>query len=161
MITVLMGVAGSGKTTVGRLLAAELGWTFLDGDDFHSPASVARMAAGLPLTDAERLPWLARLRELIERYIEEGRDAVLACSALKERYRQILLEGLPDVKLVYLRGERELLASRLSQRQGHFFPVHLLESQLRDLEEPVSAVTVDVTGSPAQIVAAIRAALSR
>lgn len=156
-----MGVAGSGKTTIGRQLAAELGWTFLDGDDFHTPESVARMSAGLPLTDTERLPWLARLRELVERSIEEGKDTVLACSALKERYRQILLEGLPDVKLVYLRGDRELLASRLAQRQGHFFPGHLLDSQLRELEEPVSAITVDVAGSPAQIVAAIRAALSR
>src|SRR5690349_5369315 len=107
MVTILMGVAGSGKTTIGRLLAAELGWTSPDGDDSHRPESVARMAAGLPLTDTERLPWLARLRELVERSIVEGKDTVLACSALKERYRQLLLEGLPDVKLVYLRGDRE------------------------------------------------------
>jgi len=171
---VVMGVSGCGKTAVGRLLAERLGWKFLDADDFHPPENVARMRRGEPLTDAERAPWLERLRQRMDTALvspSRGMDQqhpaagncarqgiVLACSALAKRYRQRL--GLPDerMKLVHLDGPAEVIRARLKQRIGHFMPATLFESQCGALERPAHderAITVDVSGSPEEIVAVV------
>jgi gluconokinase len=155
-VIVLMGVAGSGKTTVGRELAAELGWEFLDGDNFHPAANVAKMAAGVPLDDADRAPWLAAVRDEIARRLAGGRPAVFACSALKERYRRELGLGSDRVKLVFLHGEYSLILDRLRHRQGHFMKESLLRSQFEALEIPAQALTVDVRQGPPEIAAQIR-----
>ncbi|MEO6875065.1 MAG: gluconokinase [Opitutaceae bacterium] len=160
MVVLLMGVAGSGKTTIGRELAAELGWRFADADDFHPPANVAKMSVGLPLDDTDRAPWLAAIRVYIDARIERGENAVVTCSALKEKHRAVLLTGAPEVNLVYLRGTRELLWSRISARKGHFMKPAMLDSQLAALEEPVNALVVDITPPPAQIIAGIRSAIA-
>ena len=159
MIVVVMGVAGAGKTTVGRLLAADLGAAFLDADDFHPSANVAKMRAGTPLEDADRWPWLERLNAALRERASRGEAAVLACSALKAAYRERLLEGLPQAKLVYLRGARELIAGRLAARRGHYMNPALLDSQFAALEEPAGAIVADVATDPASIVRAVRAAL--
>jgi len=151
MVILLMGVSGSGKTTVGRALAERLGVPFLDGDDFHPPENVRKMAAGKPLTDDDRRPWLLELRRRIDRLRSEGRSAVLACSALKAAYRDVLMDGAPGVRLVYLRGSYELIAGRLARRRGHFMPPGLLRSQFEALEEPDDALVVDVARSPDEI----------
>jgi gluconokinase len=156
MVVIVMGVSGSGKTTIGRLLAAELGWRFLEGDDAHPPANVEKMAAGLPLTDADRLPWLEELRVRIESCLAAGENVVVACSALKESYRRILVGGLPGVRFVHLRGTPELIRQRLEERPGHFMKAAMLPSQLAVLEAPKDAVTVDVAAPPEEIVAEIR-----
>jgi gluconokinase len=159
VIIILMGPAGSGKTRVGKVLAAELSWDFFDGDDFHSAANIEKMSRGVPLTDADRIPWLSSMREAMLRWQAGGRNAVLACSALKRSYRELL--GInADVKFVYLKGTYELLRERLRSRKGHYAGEQLLASQLADLEEPEDAITVDVAGSPEQIVAEIRKRLS-
>jgi gluconokinase len=160
MVAILMGVAGSGKTTIGRLLATALGGSFYDGDDFHPPANVAKMAAGHPLDDADRAPWLAALRMLIDRCLREGETAVIACSALKASYRTLLRPDPAQVRLIYLRGTPELLAERLDHRRDHFLPPTLLASQLATLEIPTDALTVDIGPAPAEIVAQILAALA-
>jgi gluconokinase len=155
-----MGVAGSGKSTVGRLLAERLGWPFLDGDDFHPPENVEKMRRGIPLTDADRLPWLERLAELTR---QNGGSAVLACSALKESYRRILSGGDPRVRFVYLRADPALLAARLERRKAHFFTRALLESQLATLEEPTpasTAIAVDASRPAETVVQDILAGLS-
>jgi gluconokinase len=159
MIIVIMGVAGCGKTTVGQRLAAALGWPFFDGDDFHPPANVAKMASGLPLDDGDRRPWLARLRQLIDALGDAGTSAVIACSALRQRYRDHLLAGCSEARLVYLAADGALLAQRLAARAGHFFPAALLESQLAALEAPGDAITIDAGQPVADIVAAVIAAL--
>lgn len=156
-----MGVAGCGKTTVGQQLAADLGWAFFDADDFHAAASVAKMAAGLSLDEADRAPWLARLRRLIDELRATGASAVIACSALRHSYRERLLSGCDDARLVYLKAGRDLLRERLQARGGHFFPASLLESQLASLEEPGGAITVAADPPVATIIREIRAALSR
>ena len=160
MVIVLMGVAGSGKTTIGRQLAAELGWGFADADQFHPPANVAKMSAGQPLDDTDRAPWLAAIRDYIDRQLAEGHGAVVTCSALKESYRSVLLGDPAQVKLVYLKGSREVLWSRISSRQGHFMKPAMLDSQLATLEEPTQALVVDIDQSPGQILPAIRRGLS-
>ena len=160
MVVVLMGVAGSGKTTIGRELAAELGWKFADADDFHPPANVAKMSAGIPLDDADRAPWLAAIRLYIDTRLERGESAVVTCSALREKHRAVLLTNPAQVKLVYLRGSRELLWSRISAREGHFMKPAMLDSQLATLEEPVNALVVDIAPSPAEIVAQLRRVLA-
>lgn len=155
MIVIVMGVVGAGKTTIGRLLASELGWQFADGDDFHPRANVEKIRNGIPLTDDDRHPWLVRLRSQIEAWISGGKSGVLACSALKRSYRQEL-EVSPQVRFVFLKGSPELIAERLQSRHGHFADAQILASQFEDLEEPTDAVTVDISGSPLQIVAEIR-----
>ena len=160
MVVLLMGVAGSGKTTIGRQLAQDLGWKFADADEFHPPANVAKMSAGTPLNDTDRAPWLAAIRLYIDTRLARNENAVVTCSALKESHRAVLLGDPAQVKLVYLRGTRELLWSRISSRQGHFMKPAMLDSQLATLEEPVHAHVVDIAQSPEQIVAAIRAAIA-
>ena len=151
MIVVVMGVTGSGKTTVGTLLAAHLGWGFADADRFHPPANVAKMAQGEALTDGDREPWLAALSAAVASWQAAGNDMVLACSALKQSYREKL--GVGDgVRLVYLKGSYELIASRLRARLGHFATEAILADQYRALEEPPDAVTVDVKASPEEVV---------
>jgi gluconokinase len=159
VVIILMGVSGAGKTTVGKRLAEALGWRFLEGDDFHPLANVKKMAAGIPLTDEDRMPWLERLRELIAEVLARGEDAVLACSALKRSYRQLLTVDPARVWWVYLWAPREVIASRLAARTGHFMPLALLGSQLETLEMPEDALQVDVTPGPDEVVAAIRARL--
>lgn len=150
-VVVLMGVAGAGKTTVGRLLAKDLGWPFLEADDFHPARNVDKMRRGEPLTDADREPWLASLRARIGRLVREGDSAVVACSALKQTYRDRLRID-PAVRFVFLKGGAQLLRRRLEERRDHFFPPELLLSQLEALEEPQGVVTVDVAQPPEQIV---------
>ena len=151
MIIVVMGVTGSGKTTVGTLLAERLGWKFADADEFHSAANKAKMHSGIPLTDADRLPWLTAMHEQIANWIAAGQNAVLACSALKESYRRMLWEG-PQARFVYLRGSYELIAERLRSRKGHFADEHILAGQFADLEEPSDALIVDIHPAPEKIV---------
>ena len=158
-VVVVMGVSGSGKTTVGRRLAGELGWEFFDGDDLHPPENVRKMASGVPLDDGDREPWLREIRALVDRRCASGQPAVVACSALKRRYREVLLGGTAGVALVYLRGSREILAERLRGRSGHFMPPGLLDSQLDALEEPRQALTVDVSLSPSEIVRLVESEL--
>jgi len=156
VVLLLMGVSGSGKTTVGRMLASELGWEFADGDDYHPAANVEKMRNGIPLADADRAPWLETLRALIAGWIAAGKNAVLACSALKRVYRKSLRVA-PEVQVVYLKGTPELLRQRLRARVGHFMTERMLASQLAALEEPEDAVVVDVDRSPGEIVAEILA----
>jgi gluconokinase len=155
MILIVMGVVGAGKTTIGRLLAEQLGWTFADADDFHSPENVEKIRRGIPLTDADRQPWLESLREAIAKWIGAGSNAVLACSALKRSYRELLAVG-PDVRFVFLKGDASLIAARLHARHGHFADEKILASQLADLEEPEGAVVVDISQTPTEMVGEIR-----
>jgi len=154
-----MGTAGSGKTTIGKLLAAKLNWEFADGDSFHSPANIEKMSRGIPLTDGDRVPWLNSIREAILQWDAQQKNIVLACSALKQIYRDKLLVNA-NVKLVYLKGSYALLRERLHSRKGHYATEQLLISQFADLEEPANSVTVDVTPSPEEIVAEIRTKLA-
>ena len=154
-----MGTAGSGKTTIGKLLAAQMKWEFADGDSFHSPANIEKMSRGIPLTDSDRIPWLNSIREAILQWDAQQKNIVLACSALKQIYRERLLVN-SNVKLVYLKGSFELLRERLHSRKGHYATEQLLISQFADLEEPANSVTVDVTPSPEEIVAEIRTKLA-
>jgi len=158
MIIVLMGVTGAGKTTVGKALAGDLNWRFADADDYHSLANIAKMRAAIPLTDEDRAPWLQALRDAIVSWLAAGENVVLACSALKAAYRQQLLVS-PNVKLVYLRGTRELFAARMASRHNHFMNPQLLRSQLETLEEPKGALAIDASLATQQIVAEIRGAL--
>ena len=156
MVVTVMGVTGSGKTTVGRMLAQQLGWTFADADDFHPRENIGKMARGIPLDEADRAPWLAAMRNAIERWLREGQSAVLACSALKRAYRDELLVN-DSVRLVYLRGDYDVIVCRVRQRTGHFAKSELVASQFTDLEEPGSeALTLDIADSPETIVAKAR-----
>ena len=155
-VFLLMGVAGSGKTTVGRLLAHSLGWHFADADDFHPPANVAKLSAGEALSDADRAPWLAAVRTHIDARLAARENTVLACSALKEAYRDQLIADPGCVKLIHLHGTRAQLSARLNTRTGHFAPPSLHDSQLATLEEPRHALTLDIAQSPESLAAAIR-----
>ena len=151
MIVAVMGVTGSGKTTVGEMLAQQLGWGFADADDFHSVANKDKMHRGIPLTDADRMPWLASMHEYLTKADAEKRSVVLGCSALKRSYREILFDGL-TVRLVYLKGSYEVIDEHLRARKGHFADDKILAAQFADLEEPTDAIVVDVRLTPEQIV---------
>jgi len=142
---IVMGVAGSGKTTVGKALADRLGWDFFDADDFHPAENIAKMAAGIPLNDSDRTPWLTALSDQLFATLKAGRHPVLACSALKESYRKQLVEGKNGVEIIYLKGSYDLLWARLSTRQGHFMKPEMLKSQFATLEEPKNALILDVS----------------
>jgi gluconokinase len=161
-IIVLMGPAGAGKTTIGILLAQSLGWQFLDADDLHSPENVERMRRGIALTDAERAPWLASIREALEQALLRGANVVLACSALKEEYRNALTPSGAEnsLRFVYLRASAQVLQDRLAHRVGHYAGPQLLQSQLATLEEPDDALWVDASREPSAIVEEIRNKLS-
>jgi len=155
VIAVVMGVSGAGKTVVGEALARELGWRFIDADDYHPDANVARMAAGQPLEDDDRWPWLDRLNAVMK----EEKQAVVACSALKERYRQRLARGIEQIEWIWLKGDFELIHSRLLKRQHRYMPASLLESQFAALEPPSHAIAVDVNADVPTCVAQIAARL--
>jgi gluconokinase len=165
-----MGVAGSGKTTIGILLAQKLSWQFADADDFHPQDNIQKINHGIPLNDADRAPWLAALCRAIEKWEREGKNVVLACSALKQSYREKLsggsLQSTADgkrgvVRFIYLKGSYELILSRLQARYGHFATGSILKSQFEDLEEPGGAITVEVTRAPEEIVSEIVENLKR
>jgi gluconokinase len=154
MVVVVMGVSGSGKTTVAKLLAETLGWQFQEGDTLHPPENVEKMSAGIPLTDADRLPWLHKIAETIDGWRAHGQSGVVTCSALKRSYRQIIVGDRPDVRLVYLKGSLDLIRQRMAARHGHFMPSTLLDSQFSTLEEPSpdeNPITVDIGGEPKEI----------
>jgi gluconokinase len=157
VIIVIMGPAGAGKTTVGRALAAAVGWPFIEADDLHPPENVAKMREGIGLTHVDRMPWLSAVRQEIERVIAGGASAVVACSALTTEYRAILSAGLENVRFVYLRASEQLLHDRLRTRTGHFAGTALLPSQLATLQDPgASALTLDAAWTPESLVNAIR-----
>lgn len=160
---VVMGVAGCGKTTIAQGLAEALGWRSLEGDAFQPPANIAKMTGGTPLTDDDRWPWLAAIAAEADRLAAQGVSTVIACSALRRVYRDVLIGERPDVALVYLRGGRALIAERLADRRGHFMPPTLLDSQFATLEEPgadENPITVSVADPPATMIAAILAAFA-
>ncbi|MBY0358569.1 MAG: gluconokinase [Candidatus Obscuribacterales bacterium] len=162
MIVVIMGPAGSGKTAIGTALAQALGWSFSDADQFHSASNISKMETGIPLTDEDRRPWLESMHQAMSEASIAGKDAVFACSALRRSYRDILIGELSDVHFVYLKASPELLAKRLSERQGHFMKPGMLTSQLQALEEPSEseALIVDAALSIAEIVQLIRTSLN-
>ena len=154
MVAVIWGVTGVGKTTIGKLLAQKLGWKFYDADDFHPSANIEKMKLGIPLTDEDRQPWLQSLSEMIERSLGANENAVLACSALKQKYREVLRVG-QDVQFVFLHATGARIAEQLKRRRGHFIDPKLLESQFSDLEEPKpseNVLTVEVGGDPRELV---------
>jgi len=148
MIIVLMGVAGSGKTTVGMLLARRLAWPFHDADDLHPAANRDKMGRGIALTDEDRRPWLDAVRDLIQRYVANGENAIVACSALRQSYRDLIVVDPAVVRLVYLEGSRSVITARLARRRDHFFNRALLQSQFEVLEVPSDAIVADVSSSP-------------
>jgi gluconokinase len=159
MLLLLMGVTASGKTTVGHLLADKLGWPFYDGDDFHPPANVEKMSRGVPLTDEDRAPWLARLHQLLADAEARGESVIVASSALKEAYRRVLSDGLRSLRVVYLKGDPATLQARLDHRVGHFMPRTMLPSQMAALEEPADAIVVNAGLPPDVLTQQILAAL--
>ncbi|MGE5292318.1 MAG: gluconokinase [Micromonosporaceae bacterium] len=153
-----MGVSGSGKSTVGAMLAGRLGWAYAEADDFHPAANVTKMHAGIPLTDDDRWPWLRAIAEWMDAQAAADEPAVVACSALKRRYRDFLRAGRPYIRLIYLNGDKDLIARRMAARHGHFFPARLLDSQFNELEPPQPgehALTVSASAAPGQIVGEI------
>jgi gluconokinase len=144
---IVMGVSGCGKSSVGKSLAEKLGWDFYDADDFHPPGNVKKMADGIPLDDSDRAPWLASLHDLIFSSLKADRPGLLACSALKERYRQQLMDGNDGVQLVYLKGSYDLIWSRMIARKEHYMKPHMLQSQFETLEEPTKALTINISMS--------------
>jgi gluconokinase len=162
VIVIVFGVSSAGKTTIGKLLAKRLGWRFLEADDFHPRGNIEKMRDGLPLTDEDRWPWLKRLREQIMRSLAANENAVLACSALKRKYRERLRVS-DNVKFVFLRGNYALIENQLGRRRGHFMNPDLLRSQFADLEEPESdedALTIELGRTPEELVEEIKARLS-
>lgn len=159
-VILVMGVSGSGKTTVGQKLAGELGWNFADADEFHPPANIAKMSAGQPLSDEDRAPWLAAIRTYIATTLERGENAVVTCSALKEKYRRTVIAEPAKVKIVHLAGDFNLILERLNRRTGHFMKPEMLRSQFETLEPPPDAFVADIAHSPDEIVAEIRRAFA-
>jgi len=162
-ILVVMGVSGAGKTTVGELIAERLDWPFVDGDDLHPEANIDKMRSGVPLTDADRAPWLAAIGAWIDARAKADQPGVVACSALKRAYRARLREGRPQVRIVYLRGSQTEIAERLAHRSGHFWPAKLLASQFADLEPPATdehAIVVDIGEAPEAVAKAVIERLS-
>ena len=162
-VLVVMGVSGSGKTTVATLLAERLGWPFAEGDDFHPPANVAKMHGGTPLTDADRLPWLQAIAGWIDSRRAAGSGGIVSCSALKRAYRNILVGERRDVRLVYVRGSQALIGARIAARQDHFMPASLLQSQFDTLEEPAAderPIIADAALTPAAMVEQVLAGLT-
>lgn len=155
-----MGVSGSGKSTVGKMLASELHWEFSDADAFHSPENLEKMSQGIPLNDADRMPWLLAIQQAIAVWLAEDRNAILACSALKSSYRQILVPDPQRIKLVYLKGSFDLIQQRMAMRQNHFMRQDLLSSQFDTLEEPEDAIYIDASLPPAAIVQQIKMMLA-
>ncbi|MBA3314264.1 MAG: gluconokinase [Planctomycetota bacterium] len=161
MVIVLMGVSGSGKTTVGKILAADLGWTFIEGDDFHPTENIEKMRGGTPLSDEDRRPWFQALQSRVEKACERNEDVILACSALKDDYRDFLEQQDPEcVHFVCLTGSEDLIRHRLEQRRGHFIDPALLRSQLETLESPEGSLKVDITPAPKAIASEIRRQLN-
>ena len=152
MIVLVMGVSGVGKTTIGRLLATALGGQYMEGDDFHTPANLAKMRSGLALSDEDRRPWLQALGKALQAADKKGGPAVLGCSALRESYRQLIRASCPQCQIVWLRGSPELVAARIRGRHGHFMPAGLIESQFAVLEAPADAIAVDIDPAPETIV---------
>jgi gluconokinase len=158
MVVVVMGVSGSGKTTVAKLLAETSGWQFQEGDTLHPPENVKKMSAGVPLTDDDRLPWLRKIAETVDGWRARGDSGVITCSALKRSYRDIIIGDRPGVRLVYLKGSHDLIRQRMAARHGHFMPPALLDSQFATLEEPSpdeNPIVVDIGGQPKDIVGEI------
>jgi gluconokinase len=142
---IVMGVSGCGKTSIGKALAKHFGWGFYDADDFHPPENISKMANGIPLTDSDRAPWLTSLHNLISSSLKQNKSGVLACSALKELYRQQLIDDNDDVQLIYLKGSYDLIWSRMIARKEHYMQPHMLQSQFDILEEPTNALTIDIS----------------
>jgi gluconokinase len=159
MVVIVMGVSGAGKTTVGKALAQALGWRFVDADDLHPKSNIAKMAAGVPLTDEDRWPWLQVLRGVMEDALARGESLVMACSALKRAYRKVLEVDPSQVRWVFLNAPHDVLARRLAQRHGHFMPPSLLDTQLAALEVPPDALEVDVSPPPDVVVQHLREGL--
>jgi len=162
-VLIVMGVSGAGKSTIGRALAARLGWPFQEGDDLHPPANIAKMSASVPLTDEDRAPWLAAIGAWIDRRIADGGGGVITCSALKAAYRRTLAEGRPAVRLVYLEGSKALIAERVGARTNHFMPASLVDSQFAALEPPSPderAITVSIDQPIADQIAGVVEALA-
>ena len=160
----VMGVSGSGKSTAGESLAVELGWPFRDADSFHPAANVAKMSAGIPLTDDDRWPWLDAIAAWIDARRATATPGIVSCSALKRSYRRILLDGRPDVRLVYLQGDKPLIAGRMARRTGHFMPPALLDSQFATLEEPTAdewPIIAPIEQSPRKIIEHILANMAQ
>ena len=160
MLIIITGVSGVGKTTIGKLLSENMGWTFYEGDAYHTDVNLAKMRNGTPLTDDDRWPWHDALRTKISEIVLHEKDAVLSCSALKESYRMRLGSGLKDIVFVYLRGDYQLVRNRISARVGHFMSADLLVSQYSDLEEPQNGIIVDAALEPMEIINYLKRALS-
>jgi gluconokinase len=152
MFYIIMGVSGSGKSTVGKLLSDRTGWSFYDADNFHPAENIAKMSQNIPLTDSDRQPWLSQLQELIDRTIKSKDNAILACSALKSTYRDILQGNRQEIVWIYLRGSYQEIKTRIEQRQGHFLSANLLQNQFDTLEEPNNAIIFDIYLPPEVIV---------
>lgn len=161
MFLIVMGVSGCGKSTIGKSLAEDLGWPFYDGDDFHPAENITKMSQGIPLTDADRAGWLAALARLIRGSLQKGQSGVLACSALKQKYRDELTVDPNQVKFIYLKGDYALIKARMEARPGHYMKPGMLDSQFAALEEPTDALTVDIRHTPQEILDFIKKQLGQ